>query len=482
MITIKELRSLSLFDGLNEEQLSQLLAAGAEVQLFPGVELWEMGEHADHWWVLIDGAIDLHRDAKTVARMDVPGRWAGGLRAWDREGVYLASARAAEAGRVFRVPSTALRELSTQWFPFIGHILAGLYGTARAVESAALRRDALVTLGTLAAGLAHELNNPAAAATRAVDSLRESCQTLLVSLRDVADGAISARQIIELDSLRREVKPRTAIPDPLALAEDEENLADWLSRRGVTREWDIAPTLAAAGIDEAWCERALGVLGDAALEPGLEWVASTLSLFSLLAEVEESTRRVSDIVASVKSYTQMDRAEVQQFDVTDGLESTLVMLGNKLRGVEIIRSYGSDVPEIEGHPGELNQVWTNLIDNAVDAMDGTGTLRLTTRVDGNDLVVEVGDSGRGMPPEVIARAFEAFFTTKDVGKGTGLGLDIARRIVDRHGGVIGIESRPGQTIIRVRIPIHSSDAARAEIVDSSARARPGRRRTSPRPP
>jgi signal transduction histidine kinase len=354
----------------------------------------------------------------------------------------------------------ALRELSTVWFPFIGHILVGLYGTARAVESAALRRDALVTLGTLAAGLAHELNNPAAAATRAVYSLRESCETLLSSLRHVADGEISARQFIDLDSLRREVKPRTTIPDPLALAEDEENLAEWLSRHGVKHEWDIAPTLAVAGVDQGWCERAAEALGDAALEPGLEWVASTLSLFSLLSEVEESTRRVSDIVASVKSYTQMDRAEIQRFDVTDGLESTIVMLGNKLRDVEVVRLYGSDLPEIEGHPGELNQVWTNLIDNAVDAMDGRGTIRLTTRVDGNDLVVEVCDSGPGMPPEVAARAFEAFFTTKDVGKGTGLGLDIARRIVeDRHGGVIGIDSRPGQTIIRVRLPIRSSDAA-----------------------
>ena len=455
-MAIETLRTLSLFDGLSDAQLADLIASSTVMPLHPGVELWQMGDHADHWWVLIDGAIDIRREGKTVARMDVPGRWAGGLRAWDREGVYLASGQAAEAGHVLRVPSKALRELSTAWFPFIGHILAGLYGTARAVESAVLRRDALVTLGTLAAGLAHEINNPAAAATRAVDSLRESCQRLLSSLRHIADGEISARQFIDLDSLRREVKPRPTIPDPLALADDEENLADWLSQHGVERAWEIAPTLAAAGVDEAWCERAAGVLGDTALEPGVEWVASTLSLFALLAEVEESTRRVSDIVGSVKSYTQMDRAEIQRFDVTDGLESTIVMLGNKLRSVEIVRSYGSDVPEIEGHPGELNQVWTNLIDNAVDAMGGAGTLRLTTRVERSDLVVEVCDSGPGMPPEVVARAFEAFFTTKEVGKGTGLGLDIARRIVeDRHGGVIGIESRPGQTIVRVRLPIHA---------------------------
>ncbi len=195
------------------------------------------------------------------------------------------------------------------------------------------------------------------------------------------------------------------------------------------------------------------MLGEAVLEPALEWVARTLSVSTLLSEVAESTRRVSDIVAAVKSYSQMDRAEVQRFDLGDGLESTIVMLGHKIRGLEVVRSYGSDVPEIEGHPGELNQVWTNLIDNAVDAMGGEGTLHLATRVDGDDVVVEVGDTGPGMPPEIVARAFEAFFTTKDVGKRTELGLDIARRIVEeRHGGSIGIESQPGQTIIRVRLP------------------------------
>ncbi len=451
-------RSISLFDGLTDEQLSELIAAGTELPLHPGVDLWRQGDHADHWWMLLDGVIELRRENRTVARMDVPGRWAGGLRAWDQEGVYLATGHAAEAGRVFRVPATVLRELTTAWFPFLSHLIAGLYGTARQVESAILQRDALVTLGTLAAGLAHEINNPAAAATRAVDALRDACQTLLSSLRHVADDEITARQFMELDSLRRQIEPSTAIPDPLALAEAEDALSDWLTRHGVERDWVIAPTLAAAGVDVTWCEKAAVVLGETALEPGLEWVASTLAVFTLLSEVEESTRRVSDIVTSVKSYTQMDRAEVQRFDVTDGLESTIVMLGHKLRGVEIERSYGNDVPQIEGRAGELNQVWTNLIDNAVDAMDGAGTLHLTTRVDGDDLVVEVSDTGRGMPPEVVARAFEAFFTTKDVGKGTGLGLDIARRIVEeRHGGVIGIESRPGQTIIRVRIPLRAHE-------------------------
>ena len=225
----------------------------------------------------------------------------------------------------------------------------------------------------------------------------------------------------------------------------------------MAQAWAIAPPLAAAGVDRDWCERAADVLEGPALEPGLEWVASTLSAATLLSEVKESTRRISELVAAVRSYSQMDRASLQPIDVTEGLESTLVMLGHKLRGVTVVRDYGADVPLIEAYAGELNQVWTNLIDNAVDAMDGAGTLRVTTRAEDDDVVVEIGDTGAGMPPEVAARAFEAFYTTKDVGKGTGLGLDIARRIVvERHGGAINIDSRPGETVVRVRLPARQS--------------------------
>jgi signal transduction histidine kinase len=226
----------------------------------------------------------------------------------------------------------------------------------------------------------------------------------------------------------------------------------------------IAPALAAAGVDVAWCERAASVLEGPALEPGLEWVASTLSAATLLTEIKESTRRISELVAAVKSYSQMDRASMQRIDVTEGLESTLVILGHKLRGgVTVLRDYGPDVPRIDANAGELNQVWTNLIDNAVDAMDCTGTLRLSTRADQEAVVVEVGDTGAGMPPEVVARAFEAFYTTKDAGKGTGLGLDIAQRIVvERHAGSITIDSRPGQTVLRVRIPLRPPGRPRAD--------------------
>ena len=180
-----------------------------------------------------------------------------------------------------------------------------------------------------------------------------------------------------------------------------------------------------------------------------------MSAATLLSELKDSSRRISELVAAIKSYSQMDRASVQDIDVTDGIESTLLMLGYKLRdGITVVRDYSADVPRIQAYPGELNEVWTNLIDNAIDAMAGAGTLRLSTRAEGNDVVIEVGDTGPGMPPQVAARAFEAFYTTKDVGKGTGLGLDIAQRIiVERHGGTITIDSRPGKTVLRVRIPV-----------------------------
>ncbi len=456
---VDELRSVELFGGLSDQQLSELMAGSTEISVRPGLELFREGEHADFWWVLLDGVVDLvrrvGREEAVVAKMDVPGQWAGGFRAWDDQGVYLATGRAATSGRMLRIPAGVLRDRVSAWFPLGGHLIEGLYRTARSIEATARQRQSLVTLGTLAAGLAHEINNPAAAAVRAVDALEDACQALLTAVGQLAAQRVSAEQLAALDMLRQQVIPPAVAPDALALADAEEALASWLTRHGVSREWVIAPALAAAGADLGWCERAAGILAGPALEPGLQWVASALSVAPLLAEMKESTRRISALITAVKSYSQMDRASMQRTDVTEGLESTLVMLSRKLGdGVTVVRDYAADVPPIHAHAGELNQVWTNLIDNAVEAMDGHGVLRLSTRAGPDGVVIDIADTGPGMPPGVASRAFEAFFTTKQASQGTGLGLDIARRIItERHGGTIIIDSRPGQTILRVRIPV-----------------------------
>ena len=264
MTGVDELRSLSLFAGLDDDQLADLIEGGEVVRIEPTVELFREGEPADFWWVLLDGAIDLvrhiDREDTVVARMDAPGRWAGGFRAWDQQGVYLATGRGVIAGRVLRVPADVLRDRSNAWFPFAAHLVEGLYHTARLIESTARQRESLVTLGTLAAGLAHELNNPASAATRAVDELEAASQTMLASAERLIRGGISAERFAALDALRREIEPGTAPQDPIKVADREEVLTSWLVGHDVAREWVIAPVLAAAGVDVAWCERAATVL------------------------------------------------------------------------------------------------------------------------------------------------------------------------------------------------------------------------------
>jgi signal transduction histidine kinase len=455
----EELRSLVLFDGLSDDKLTALWASGEEYRFMPGDEVFGEGRPADAWWLLLEGSLSLSRrvghEESELGVMGTPGQWAGGFRAWDAHGVYMATGRGVVAGRLLRVPAAALGELARAWFPFGVHLIGGLVNTVRTIEAKARQREALVALGTLAAGLAHEINNPASAATRAVDALEQTTETLLGSLRRLGEGSMSPEQFVALDALRRDIPAGRQGLDALAVADLEDELASWLVDHGVDHDWLIAPAFAAAGLGVDWYDRAASTLPRNQLGPALEWVGSSLTMTSLLTEVREATRRVSDLVAAVRSYSQLDRATVQQTDVTEGLESTLVMLGHKLRGgVTVVREYADDLPVVEAIPGELNQVWTNLIHNAVDAMDGTGTLRVSTHAEAKGVVVEIADDGVGMPDEVKAHAFEPFFTTKEVGQGTGLGLDITRRIVvERHGGEIAIESQPGQTVIQVRLPL-----------------------------
>ncbi len=454
---VDELSRLPIFAGVTDDRLEQLLAVGHTVEIEPGSRLFVEGQPADYWWVLVDGVVDLFR---TVGREEtrvgqmLPGRWAGGFRAFDDDGVYLASGRGVEFGRMLQVPAADLRALMEEWLPLAVHLVRGVFGTARTIEATVRQRESLVTLGTLSAGLAHELNNPAAAAVRTVATLGETLGALLTSLEELAEGAISADQFLALDRLRRKVPPRPPARSGMRVSDAEDELGGWLEDHGVDDPWALASALAAAGVPVAWCEQAADLLPGPALLPGLEWVAGTLSVGAQLDELREATTRVSQLVNGMRSYTQMDRAGFQPVDVVEGLESTMVILQPRLKeGVDVVRDYAPDLPRVEAYAGELNQVWTNFITNAVDAMEGRGSLRITTRAEDDAVVIEVADTGPGLDPEVAARAFDAFFTTKDVGKGTGLGLDEARRIiVENHHGTIELVREGAETVARVRLP------------------------------
>jgi signal transduction histidine kinase len=278
---------------------------------------------------------------------------------------------------------------------------------------------------------------------------------MLASLVELAERATTADEILAVDRLRQELQQRTVVEGALARADREESIGTWLEDHEIQLAWQMAPVLAALGVDEPWLQNLEDTVPEGTLFPALRWISSTIGAATLLNELADATGRIAHLVEDVKTYSAMDRAEQQRVDISAGIESTLTMLAHKLERIDVVRAYGPDVPEVEVFAAELNQVWTNLIDNAADAMEGVGTLTIASHVDGDAVVVEISDTGCGIDAEAQHRVFEPFFTTKDVGKGTGLGLDITRRIVvDRHGGAIDFDSVPGATTARVRLPLH----------------------------
>jgi signal transduction histidine kinase len=329
--------------------------------------------------------------------------------------------------------------------------ISGLARRMRYTQRAFRQQEKLAALGKLSAGLAHELNNPAAAARRASEELGAAVlEAQLAALEH--DERFSPDERAALVAMRSETAEGAPLLDPLLASDAEEELADWLDERGVGGSWDLASTLAAAGLGTGRLETLVDALRDGALAGGLAWLARTIELAELADQVATSAGRISELVGAMKNHTYMDRPAVGEVDITGGLEDTLTILGHKLKGVSLRREYAEDLPKVRGNGGELNQVWINLLDNAADAVDGRGRITVKASAEGDRVLVEIVDDGPGIPRGEQARVFEPFYTTKDVGAGTGLGLDVVRRIVAAHGGEVSLWSEPGETRFTVGLP------------------------------
>jgi signal transduction histidine kinase len=441
--------------GFTPEQVEALMPYGRESSLQTGDLLFDEKSVVDSFYVVLEGEVEISRlDGAEEIPIGThgPGEFTGGLvLLTGRTSIHRGRARA--PSRVLEIDSETFRRIPVEVPDVADIFMSGLARRMRYTQRAYRQREKLAALGKLSAGLAHELNNPAAAARRASEELGEAIlEAQLTSL--TYDERFSAGEREALVALQRETAAgNAALFDPLSLGDTEDGLADWLGERGCEEPWDLAPALAEAGVDMDRLKAMAESFDDRSLACGLEWLAGTLDLVGLAGEIETSARRISELVGAMKEYTYMDRAVVGEVDVISGLQNTITILGPRLKEVSLSREYEKDLPGIPGHGGELNQVWTNLIDNAIDAVDGRGSITIRAYVEGARVVVEVVDDGHGIPREAQVHVFEPFYTTKDIGDGTGLGLDIVRRIVTGHGGEVFVQSEPGETCFTVRLPL-----------------------------
>jgi signal transduction histidine kinase len=443
---------------LTPEQVEALMPYGREFVLQTGDHLFDERSVVDSFYVVLEGEVEISRldGAEEIPVLHHgPGGFTGGLvMLTGRTSIH--RARATAPGRVLEIDSETFRRLPVEVPDVADMFISGLARRMRYTQRAYRQQEKLAALGKLAAGLTHELNNPAAAAKRASEELGGAI--LEAQLTAIGhDERFSALEREALVALQRETAAGSAdVLDPLSLCDAEDELTDWLGDHGCEEPWDLAPALAEAGVDKDRLEAMAEAFDEASLACGLEWLAGTLDLVGLAGEIETSVGRISHLVGTMKEYTYMDRAVVGEVDVISGLQNTLTILEPRLKDVSLVREYEKDLPGLPGRGGELNEVWTNLIDNAIDAVDGRGSIIVRAYVEGARVVVEVVDDGPGIPRAAQVHLFEPFYTTKDIGSGTGLGLAIVRRIVTDHAGEVFVRSEPGETCFTVRLPLHNT--------------------------
>ncbi|MEU3461271.1 ATP-binding protein [Streptomyces sp. NPDC006733] len=463
----QEIASLFLFEKLSPEQLGRLCAEG-RVERFDAGPVYAEGAPASCFYVMIEGTVVLSRrvggDDVEVGRTSQRGVYAGAMQAYLGDQVpqvYNNSMRVTESTRFFVLPAQSFADIMQEWFPMAAHLLEGLFFGSRSTQQVIGQRERLLALGSLSAGLTHELNNPAAAAVRATATLRERVGKMRHKLAVITQGPYSREalaELIEIQERTAELVAKAPVLSPMEASDREDELTDWLEDHGIAEGWRIAPVFVQAGLDTDWLDHVAAIVADDVLPGAIGWLSYTVETELLMDEIDDSTTRISHLVDAAKQYSQLDRAAHRVVDVHELLDSTLLMLSGKIgRGIRVVKEYDRSVPDVPAYPAELNQVWTNLIDNAVFAIGSTGgegTLTVRTARVGDRLLVEFRDTGPGIPADIRSRIFDPFFTTKPVGEGTGLGLDISWRIVvSKHHGSLQVESVPGDTRFQVLLPL-----------------------------
>ena len=460
--TLEELRTIDLFDELDDQQLARWLET-AEIRELPADALvTDAGQTAEFMLLLrgvVQGLVVEAGRVEPITRQTAP-TWMGAITVLTETG-YAGEMRAVTDVRVAVLAAEDFTRLVLDQRPVFRRVMRAIRPVATRIAAREQNRERLASLGTMAAGLAHELNNPATAARRAAADLADALDVLASTIGLFVESGIERTQAEELVAMQQEAMERASARDALSAldaADAEDELLESLERLNVSEPWRLSEPLVAAGIDADWLDRLADIAGPGT-SAAVAWIAASLTASGLAAEIAESTERMSKLVKAIKAYAFMDRGELVETDVHEGLETTLMVLGHKLKhtSIEVRRKYDRSLPKITLRGSELNQVWTNLLANAIEALGDAGVIEIFTERDGACARVDIVDDGPGIPDNIRGHVFDPFFTTKDVGEGTGLGLDTARRIVtERLGGSIDFESKPGRTVFRVWLPLNGA--------------------------
>jgi len=460
MVTSSELLKISAFDGLPQDQIEWFLSQTEEIHTKAGQIYVRQGDPADAMFVMVEGQFQWRGEiAGQMIVMPIKAGEIGGLLPFSRMKQFTVTGIAVTDGRVLRFPASLFPALIQRMPELVQRLVGLMSDRIREVTRLEQQRDRLAALGKLSAGLAHELNNPASAARRAASQLRNTLKKIKDASHDLGRRELSNDQKSEIEALEAYITKGDHVPpDPLTASDLEEQIDSLLRSHGHDDLWQLSADLARLEIRPAALEGLFAKLDAGSARAALVRLAALVEIAALINEIENSTSRISDLVLAIKEYTFMDQSPVQNVDIIKSLETTLTILNHKLKkGIIVKRDYQRVPLLVNSFGSELNQVWTNIIDNAIDAMKGKGELSVRTYRQDGCVVVEIADNGPGIPDDIKPHIFEPFFTTKGVGQGTGLGLDTTQRIVKKHQGSVYVDSEPGDTRFVISLPLATQD-------------------------